>query len=282
VTFHQSYSYEDFVEGIRPDLDESTGALTYKVVPGVFKRLCSLACNSPKKRFALFIDEINRGNVARIFGELITLIEIDKRIDATSNATEMRGLKATLPYSGEQFGVPANLDIYATMNTADRSIALLDTALRRRFTFHELMPMPELITGLGDGRIPDGEGGEIDLRRLLVALNERIAYLLHRDQTIGHAYLMGVHDLADLRRALARQIVPLLQELFYEDWSRIRLVFGDTRVSADLQIVRVLNRSGDDIFGGTKESLPEVALYAIAAEDEISADAVRKIYEPES
>jgi 5-methylcytosine-specific restriction protein B len=282
VTFHQSYSYEDFVKGIRPDLDERTGALTYKVVSGVFKRLCSLARESPTKRYALFIDEINRGNVARIFGELITLIETDKRIDSTSNVGEKRGLEATLPYSGERFGVPANLDIYATMNTADRSIALLDTALRRRFAFRELMPMPELITGLGDGRISDGEGGEIDLRRLLTALNERIAYLLHRDQTIGHAYLMDVRDLADLRRALARQILPLLQELFYEDWGRIRLVFRDTQVPADLQIVRVVNRSVEDIFAGVKEGLPEVRLYAMAPEEEITADAVRKIYEPEA
>jgi len=110
------------------------------------------------------------------------------------------------------------------------------------------------------------EGGEIDLRRLLTALNERIAYLLHRDQTIGHAYLMDVRDLADLRRALARQILPLLQELFYEDWGRIRLVFRDTQVPADLQIVRVVNRSVEDIFGGVKEGLPEVRLYAMAPE----------------
>jgi 5-methylcytosine-specific restriction protein B len=189
VTFHQSYSYEDFVEGIRPK-PETTGGITYEVAPGVLRRLCDRAKNDTSNRYALLIDEINRGNIAKIFGELITLMEPDKRATYAPDGTLISGLEVTLPYSGKRFGVPANLDIYGTMNTADRSIALLDVALRRRFEFEELVPTPAAVTGkTGDGRIEGGEGGDIDLRQLLDVINKRIAHLLHRDQTIGHSYL---------------------------------------------------------------------------------------------
>ena len=202
MTFHQSYAYEDFVEGIRPVAEN--GAVTYEVRPGVLKRLCDRARRSPEKRFALFIDEINRGNVARVFGELITLVETDKRIrtDASGDrAASCKGLEVTLPYSGERFGVPANVDVIGTMNTADRSIALLDSALRRRFRFEELTPKPELLES-----IDDGEGNAIDLRQLLQAMNARLSRLLHSDQTLGHSYFYHVKSFDELRRVFAREI----------------------------------------------------------------------------
>ena len=211
VTFHQSYAYEDFVEGIRPKV--KAGAVTYEVQPGIFRRLCERAKKDPAHRYAIFIDEINRGNVAKVFGELITLLEPDKRASYDAAGLWLSDLEVTLPYSGERFSVPSNLDVYGTMNTADRSIALLDVALRRRFEFEELVPTPDTLTGAdGQGTIPDDEGGEINLRRLLATLNRRITHLLHRDQTIGHAYLMKVKDFTALRRVLSREIIPLLQD----------------------------------------------------------------------
>ena len=130
-----------------------------------------------------------------------------------------KGLEVTLPYSGERFGVPGNLDVIGTMNTADRSIALLDSALRRRFRFEELTPQPRLLK-----TINDGAGGSIDLRQLLGNINHRLTHLLHRDQTIGHSYLYEVETFDELRRVFAREILPLLQEAFYDDWGQIRLV----------------------------------------------------------
>ena len=222
VTFHQAYSYEDFVEGIRPIQNEETGDVEYRVVPGIFKRICQKAKADPEQRYAIFIDEINRGNIASIFGELITLIEPDKRVTYGDDGTVESGMTLTLPYSSEQFGVPANLDIYGAMNTADRSIALLDTALRRRFEFEELMPDTSVIEGSqGNGTIKDGKGGIIDLRTLLKTVNRRILFLLNRDMTIGHSYFINVRSFTDLKKVLLSRIIPLLQEYFYEDWHRI-------------------------------------------------------------
>ncbi len=164
-----------------------------------------------KQNYVLIIDEINRGNIAKIFGELITLIEPSKRIGADDKTT------ATLPYSGEEFGVPDNLYIIGTMNTADRSIALLDTALRRRFDFVEMMPDPELV--------PDDVGG-VDCRSLLEAMNERIRFLLDREHQIGHTYFMNIDDLKSLEERFKNRILPLLQEYFYDNWEKIHLVLN--------------------------------------------------------
>ena len=159
----------------------------------------------------LIIDEINRGNISRIFGELITLIEPSKR------AGNDEAIEVTLTYSKELFSVPNNLYIIGTMNTADRSLALMDTALRRRFDFIEMMPQPDLVT-------EDLEG--VDVRKMLQVMNQRIEALYDREHTLGHAFLMKVESLADLRHAFKNKILPLLEEYFYDDWQKIRWVLG--------------------------------------------------------
>ncbi len=286
VTFHQAYSYEDFVEGIRPQQNEETGQVEYKVVPGVFKRICQKAKKDPEQRYAIFIDEINRGNIASIFGELITLLETDKRVTYGEDGSPESGMTLTLPYSGEQFGVPANLDVYGTMNTADRSIALLDTALRRRFQFQELMPDPSVIRGsLGDGQIEDGEGGTIDLCAMLEAINSRIRFLLSRDMTIGHSYLIDVRDFSELKNVLLSRIIPLLQEYFYDDWHRIQLVFRDVKTGGEKpeprepQIIKHKILEEKKVLGFDHDDFEDSIEYWVAPEDEITPDAIRKIYE---
>ncbi|MCV3462627.1 McrB family protein [Campylobacter sp. FU_497] len=319
TTFHQSYGYEEFIEGIKPILndDDNIQELKYEIKDGVFKELCKKALdnrdsiknfnfyidklkektkeddNNPEKYFELpntkysiqyrggetfrikfddmsknyrdypvnidnieklyktsstdeiynsayvkailnylklqgledykekdektnlpyiiIIDEINRGNVSKIFGELITLIEPSKRIG------EKEELRVRLPYSGEEFGVPKNVYIIGTMNTADRSITSLDTALRRRFEFVEMMPKPSKLSKIED----------IDLQELLKAINTRIEYLLDREKTIGHAFFMGIKDLNDLKNVFQNKIIPLLQEYFYNDYALINAVLND-------------------------------------------------------
>lgn len=281
VTFHQAYSYEDFVEGIRPVQNEETGDVEYRVIPGIFKRICQKAKVDTDQSYAIFIDEINRGNIASIFGELITLVEADKRVTYEDDGIVKSGMMLTLPYSGEQFGVPANLDIYGTMNTADRSIALLDTALRRRFEFRELMPDTKVIGGLqGDGIISDGKDGIINLRDLLEAINLRIRFLLNRDMTIGHSYFMKVHDFEGLKKVLLSQIIPLLQEYFYENWHRIQLVFrdvGPSREKIEPQIICHTPLKEQEILGFDYDDFKDSFEYRVA--DEITPEAIKKIYE---
>ena len=222
VTFHQNTTYEDFVEGIRPVLTrggdapaepESLGDVQYELSRGVFRRIAERAALDPNHRYVLVIDEINRGNIARIFGELITLIEESKRIGQDDEA------RVTLPGSKTDFGVPANLHVLGTMNTADRSIALLDTALRRRFVFEEMMPDP-----FHSGIRKDVDG--IDCQKLLAAMNRRIAALLDREHQIGHTYFLRVDTLVALAGTFQNRIIPLLQEYFYDDWEKIRAVLN--------------------------------------------------------
>lgn len=208
ITFHQSYGYEEFIEGIRAETTDS-GNISYVVRDGVFKSFCRRAEIDPKNNYLFVIDEINRGNISKIFGELITLVEPNKRLGAVEQIT------TTLPYSGDKFGVPKNVFIVGTMNTADRSIALLDIALRRRFDFREVMPNPLLLSEDLDG---------VNLQRLLVALNTGVIEKIDRNHQIGHSYLMGVKSLSELQNAWYQRIIPLLQEYFYDDNSDLRSI----------------------------------------------------------
>ena len=324
VTFHQSFSYEDFVEGIRAETDEE-GSINYSVHDGIFKELCDRAKSGDnegidevmekfivdiednelqlntstgkgfsvsyrggktfrikpdssdknqayrasieniKKMFrgvndksiynssyvksileylvltyglkeqqvlhdnqpvVLIIDEINRGNTANIFGELITLIEPSKR------AGSDEALEVTLPYSKERFSVPDNLYIIGTMNTADRSLALLDTALRRRFKFEEMEPQPELLS--------DVNISGINIQKLLETINKRISLLYDREHRIGHSFFMSLkqsNSFDKLKEIFANDILPLLEEYFFEDWQKISQVLGDSAKKDELKII---------------------------------------------
>lgn len=315
TTFHQSMSYEDFIEGIKPIEPKIEGQpVTYKVVDGIFKKLCKsvspfvvgemigsytvvsfsseiLTLKKPngsyvpftfsllyklidflreknieiqdfdgnvkaedvdkvkypelelylingynniipkiltklnnyqqnKHKVVLIIDEINRGNVSQIFGELITLIEDDKRLG------KEEALEVTLPYSKEKFGVPHNLYIIGTMNTADRSVEALDAALRRRFSFEEMPPQAALIAKEGKLKASNGMVGPVDLPLVLDLINKRIEKLLDKDHQIGHSYFITVANFTDLKAAFQNKIIPLLQEYFFGDFGKIGLVLG--------------------------------------------------------
>ena len=326
ITFHQSMSYEDFIEGIKPDVTENQTVI-YDIEPGIFKLISNIARDNwldakkgikeqlpfeeafnklkddwlenqdlkfPLKRegndytileftkssirfkkasggtghtlsistlrdyyykrrevrltgvgiyypallsklksyqpsvirekkekpYVLIIDEINRGNVSQIFGEIITLIEEDKRLGNDE------ALEVTLPYSKEKFGVPPNLYIIGTMNTADRSVEALDTALRRRFSFDEMQPDSELIATKGNLKEYKGFIGEIDLPLVLITINKRIEKLFDKDHQIGHSYFMSVTNLEELKLVFHNRIIPLLQEYFFGDFGKIGLVLG--------------------------------------------------------
>lgn len=251
VTFHQSYGYEEFVEGLRPLLDGEGEAreIQYEIRHGVFKELCRKARLAPDQRFAMVIDEINRGNISKIFGELITLIEPDKREGAANAITVM------LPYSGESFSVPANVDIIGTMNTADRSLALLDTALRRRFDFLPVMPdvRDEPGAPLHGLRVTVGER-IIEIPRMLGAINQRVEALYDRDHCIGHAYFTALGDVIDederfvaLAQIFRNRILPLLEEYFFDDWQKIRLVLADNQKAEVARFVIESQNHEDDL-----------------------------------
>lgn len=219
TTFHQSYGYEEFIEGIKPvlgDISEKND-LGYKISDGVFKEFCNNAASDKSNKYVFIIDEINRGNISKIFGELITLIEDSKR------KGEDEAMSVTLPYSQEEFSVPKNVYILGTMNTADRSIALMDTALRRRFEFIEMMPEEKLLTKIV---IPN-----VNIKEMLETMNQRIEVLYDREHTLGHAFFMPLNNeenttIDKLASIFKNKIIPLLQEYFYEDYEKIMLVLG--------------------------------------------------------
>ncbi len=226
VTFHQSYGYEEFVEGIRvetiqedPENNSSKKILNYDVKAGIFKNICDDARNNKDSNYVLIIDEINRGNISKIFGELITLIEDSKR------AGNKEQLTLTLPSSNKPFGVPKNLYIIGTMNSSDRSLTSVDIALRRRFEFIEMQPQPKVLKD-----IDIKELGKNAVSNILEVMNKRIKVLLDRDHCIGHAYftpLIEDPSLENLMHIFEKRIIPLLQEYFFDDWTKINLVLGE-------------------------------------------------------
>lgn len=222
TTFHPSYSYEDFVEGFRP-VTGTSGDLSLSLEDGLFKRLCLTARSSPEKPFVLIVDEINRANLAKVFGELITLLEKDKR-----------GVKITLPQSKERFEVPPNVFIIGTMNTADRSITMMDVALRRRFAFVELMPDPDSV---------EQTIGPLKLADFLAGLNASVARIAGREKQIGHSYFLQegqpIVDSADFARIFRMEIVPLLQEYCFEEYEQLEEILGPDLVDIDGQSLKI-------------------------------------------
>ncbi|MCY3627523.1 MAG: AAA family ATPase [Gammaproteobacteria bacterium] len=271
VTFHQSYSYEEFVEGIRMTLDENERT-AYQLVPGIFKRICERADRDPSNQYAIFIDEINRGNISKIFGELITLIEPDKRKGGKNE------LIVKLPYSREKFTVPSNLDIYGTMNTADRSLVQIDTALRRRFQFKELTPDHSLLSKIDFGDTT------IDLRQMLKRMNQRIEAILDREHKIGHAYFFNesgqIISGTELPQVFKDKILPLLTEYFFEDWSRVRVVLGDDKkVKTENQFIEELKVDKKVVHD--KDALGIETVYRLNKIAFDTAQAYKQIYEDE-
>ena len=267
TTFHQSYGYEEFIEGIKPIIDENKHDIGYTIEPGVFKKFCdnaksitrtstgieSTVIEENTEPYVFIIDEINRGNISKIFGELITLIESTKREGMPEAAS------AILPYSGDEFSVPSNVYILGTMNTADRSIALMDTALRRRFQFVEMMPDSDVLRKIHADNVED-----LDVAAMLDKINERIEFLYDREHTIGHAFFTDLKDdatLEKLQSIFEKSVIPLLQEYFYEDYQKIQLVLGDNAKSDDsLKFIIDEKVVAKNIFKGNVEDvidLPE-------------------------
>ena len=245
ITFHPSYSYEEFVEGIRPGLN--TEHLSYEMEDGIFKTICNDARNDiPQNKYVLFIDEINRGNISKIFGELITLIENDKRETHYS----------TLTYTKESFTVPKNLYIIGTMNTANKSLVLLDVALRRRFGFIELMPDYSVI----DHEI-DVEGSKFKLDEILENLNDKIRKRVGRERQIGHSYFMKkdkpIETDEQLQSAFVNDIIPLLQEYLYEDYRGLHDILGDGFVGKDKEEIILAWKKDMADFKKALEKIPK-------------------------
>lgn len=246
--FHASYGYEDFIEGIKPRVEN--GQTLFELRDGIFKRLCSDAIKEPNKSFFLIIDEINRGDISRILGELIMLIESGKR-----------GKTLYLPVSCEPFSVPGNVFIIGTMNTADRSIALLDAALRRRFGFHELMPDYSLLEGINFDALPVSEW--------LKRLNQRICQHIGRDARnlqIGHSYFMeGEKPITSqnrFRQVIAEDILPLIEEYCYGDYERMAAILDSDFVDVKNQTLQYSLCEGDftELIGALLKPCPEIRL----------------------
>ncbi|ERL55307.1 McrB family protein [Psychrobacter aquaticus] len=258
VSFHQAYGYEEFVEGIRPVMAAATHAsnghanhrqannsetnnspsqMSYAIQNGAFLTLCQRAARDPEQRYAMLIDEINRANVSRVFGELLSLIEPDKRAGMANMMT------VNLAYSGRPFSVPANVDIYATMNTQDHSLAPLDMALRRRFRFVECSPQPELLpiislrTDLEADDITEA-AETIDLAKLLMGLNHRITQMLGAEVQLGHAFLWSVNNLEQLQSVLIEQIIPQLAQASGGQLAILQYIFKDEQQPLSAQFIQ--------------------------------------------
>jgi tetratricopeptide (TPR) repeat protein len=247
-SFHPAYGYEDFIEGYRPEL-QGDSQINFSLRDGTFKRLCKEAKENPETNFYLIIDEINRGDIPRIFGELMTVLEKNKR-----------DRSVVLPLSGELLKVPKNLYVIGTMNTADRSIALLDTALRRRFGFIELMPDIELLK--------DKKLMEINLGQWLKSLNRLIRDNLGRDarnRQIGHSYLLEngdpISDFSRFAEVIRDEIIPLIEEYCYEDYSRLGTILGTDLVDLDKQTIRY------ELFEGLNYEVLAKALLNIISQE---------------
>ena len=264
------------VKGINEDIVEINGGSTmtlssvYKLKVSLADAMALIQKHLPttvqmdeKKNHVFIIDEINRGNISKIFGELITLIESSKRLG------QPEGMKAKLPYSQQMFGVPDNVYIIGTMNTADRSIAAIDTALRRRFRFKEMMPDADVLKGIS---VED-----ISVSEMLRRMNKRISVLYDREHTIGHAYFIPLRDnptIEQLAEIFENAIVPLLQEYFYEDYEKIRLVLGDSnKDNKEEQFIVAVENDYNELFGSADIGFDDSVTYEInhAAFDNIEA-----------
>ena len=289
-TFHQSYGYEEFIEGLKSD-----GKGNFVTEDGILKKIAYNAAyeglkdeykedevsyddkklkvknyiNKEKafkeaKKFVLIIDEINRGNISKIFGELITLLEEDKRI-GTSNQ-----IVVNLPYTKEKFSLPNNLYIIGTMNTSDKSIAQIDIALRRRFIFEEMMPDYDVLDEI------DG----IELDKLLITINERVEFLLDRDHLIGHAYFVNCNSSSDIINVVINKIIPLLQEYFYGDNEKVGMVLGGIGLSEDDKyIVYREEKSANKIFKGFKNISDIGSKEFFRVKSNIGIEELKNIYE---
>jgi len=269
TTYWSALSYMLKLQGANSVQENSfEGKLDYNSKKAWLKEQGSCALVKQPNNYVLIIDEINRGNLSKIFGELITLIEEDKRLGAEHEMT------VRLPVSGDEFGVPSNLHIIGTMNTADRSIAMMDTALRRRFAFEEMMPDAEVFDDFGNNgiinvQLKDDASFELNLKDMLNKINQRIEVLYDREHTIGHAYFMPLKEnptIDKLSSIFKNKVIPLLAEYFFEDWEKIRMVLGDNKKenSKHQFVIEKESVKYNDLFG------PKV---------DLGSDDERKVYE---
>ncbi len=289
-TFHQSYGYEEFIEGLKSDgkgnfitedgiLKTIAYNAAYEALKDEYKKgeesyndkklKVSEYINKEKafkeaKKFVLIIDEINRGNISKVFGELITLLEEDKRIGTTNQ------IVVNLPYTKEKFSIPNNLYIIGTMNTSDKSIAQIDIALRRRFIFEEMMPNYEVLD----------ETDGIELDKLLNVINERVEFLLDRDHLIGHAYFVNCKSYSDIISVIINKVIPLLQEYFYGDNEKVGMILGGIGSSEhDKYIVYREEKSASKIFKGFKNISDIGSKELFRVKSDIGIEELKNIYE---
>ncbi len=276
LTFHASFAYEDFVEGIKPLVKDQQ--LSYEVQEGLFKIICQKAEQALKeekipgqpRKYVLIIDEINRGNIPAIFGELITLIDSDKRKGQPEEK------EVLLPYSKAPFSVPSNLYVLGTMNTADRSITHMDAALRRRFAFQAFLPEPSLLK-----QTPSATEfiRGIQLDKMLEAINRRMKVLLDEDHSIGHGFFMNVQTIDQLKDIFYNFLIPQLKEYFFNDLGKIGLILGNHFIE------KTRSKPSDKVFASFNypfvEELLDKATFRVKNKEEIDETAFINIYSAE-